>query len=97
MLAWRLEALGLEVVATMVACLVAWSIASATGALSRARAPRPADEDFDKSRDQLALVKTFSEIATRSVATVPTVRGPGQPGAAEGGDEPEASRAAIGG
>jgi hypothetical protein len=37
MLAWRLEALGLEVVAIMVAGLVAWSIASAVRALKRAR------------------------------------------------------------
>jgi hypothetical protein len=34
---WRLEALGLEVVATMVAGLVAWSIGSAVSALKRVR------------------------------------------------------------
>jgi hypothetical protein len=40
MLAWRLEVLGLEVVATMLAGLVAWSIASGVGALKRRGATR---------------------------------------------------------
>lgn len=40
MLAWRLEALGLEVVAIMVAGLVAWSIVSAVRALRPLRRSR---------------------------------------------------------